>query len=52
MQDKLFRVQALWAALSKALDKSGKKCPHCVKTVIHNLANTVCNFEPSVEYKG
>jgi len=23
-----------------------KKCPQCVKTVIHNLANVICNFKP------
>lgn len=45
MQDKLFRVKALWAAVSKALDKSVTKCPWCLKSIIHNLANVICNFE-------
>lgn len=45
MQDKLLRVKALWAAVSKPSDKSVTKCPEYVKTIFHNLAKVIYNFK-------
>lgn len=45
MQGKLFRVNVLWATVSKASDKSVTKCPEYVKTIIHNLAKVISNFK-------
>lgn len=30
----------------KSFREVSKKCPQCVKTVIHNPANVICNFKP------
>lgn len=30
----------------KSFRQVNKKCPWCIKTIIHTLANVVCNFKP------
>lgn len=30
----------------KSFRQVNKKCPRCIKTIIHTLANVICNFKP------